>query len=193
MKSKIHELKKSNFRIVSKTIQLLSLTLLLVLGACSSVKVDADYDNKVDFSQYKTYAFQKSGIDKVEISDLDKKRILRAIDTEMTKKGYSKSETPDLLVNIFTKERERVDVNQYSAGWGYGWGWGWNPYMWGGRNYVSTSTEGTLYIDLIDASKKELIWQGKGSGYLEQRREKKEERINEFVAKILVQFPPEKK
>jgi hypothetical protein len=32
----------------------------------------------------------------------------------------------------------------------YGWGYGWNPYMWG-RNYVSSSTEGTLYIDLIDA------------------------------------------
>lgn len=193
MKSKIHELKKNNFRIVSKTIQLLSLMLLFVLGACSSVKVDADYDNKVDFSQYKTYAFQKSGIDKVEISDLDKKRILRAIDTQMQAKGYAKSETPDLLVNIFTKERERVDVNQYSAGWGYGWGWGWNPYMWGGRNYVSTSTEGTLYIDLIDAKKKELIWQGKGSGYLEQSREKKEERINEFVSKVLAQFPPDKK
>lgn len=193
MKSKIHELKKNNFRIVSKTIQLLSLTLLFVLGACSSVKVDADYDNKVDFSQYKTYAFQKSGIDKVEISDLDKKRILRAIDTQMQAKGYAKSETPDLLVNIFTKERERVDVNQYSAGWGYGWGWGWNPYIWGGRNYVSTSTEGTLYIDLIDAKKKELIWQGKGSGYLEQSREKKEERINEFVSKVLAQFPPDKK
>lgn len=176
-----------------KTLKLLSLTLLVILGACSTVRVDADYDNNVDFSQYKTYAFQKSGIDKAEISDLDKKRILRAIDAEMTKKGYTKSETPDLLVNIFTKERERVDVNQYSAGWGYGWGWGWNPYMWGGRNYVTTSTEGTLYIDLIDAKKKELIWQGKGSGYLEQSREKKEERINEFVAKILVQFPPEKK
>lgn len=176
-----------------KTLKLLSLTLLVILGACSTVRVDADYDNNVDFSQYKTYAFQKSGVDKAEISDLDKKRILRAIDAEMTKKGYTKSETPDLLVNIFTKERERVDVNQYSAGWGYGWGWGWNPYMWGGRNYVTTTTEGTLYIDLIDAKKKELIWQGKGSGYLEQSREKKEERINEFVAKILVQFPPEKK
>jgi hypothetical protein len=24
---------------------------------------------------------------------------------------------PDLLVNIFTKERERIDVNQFNAGW----------------------------------------------------------------------------
>lgn len=176
-----------------KTLQLLSLSLLLLVGACSTVRVDADYDNKVDFSQYKTYAFQKSGIDKAEISDLDKKRILRAIDAEMSNKGFTKSESPDLLVNIFTKERERVDVDQYNAGWGYGWGWGWNPYIWGGHTYVSTTTEGTLYIDLVDAKKKELIWQGKGSGYLTQDREKKEERIHEFVAKVLGQFPPEKK
>nr|WP_294934454.1 DUF4136 domain-containing protein [uncultured Flavobacterium sp.] len=176
-----------------KTIKLLSLTLLFILGACSSVRVDSDFDTKADFSQYKTYAFQKSGIDKAEISDLDKKRILRAIDAEMTKKGYTKSESPDLLVNIFTKERERVDVTEYHAGWGYGWGWGWNPYIWGGRSYVSSTTEGTLYIDLIDARKKELIWQGKGSGYLEEEPTKKDERINEFVSKILAQFPPEKK
>lgn len=172
---------------------MLSLTLLFILGACSSVRVDSDFDTNADFSQYKTYAFQKSGIDKAEISDLDKKRILRSIDAEMTKKGYSKSESPDLLVNIFTKERERVDVTQYNAGWGYGWGWGWNPYIWGGRSYVSSSTEGTLYIDLIDAKKKELIWQGKGSGYLEEEATKKDERTNEFVSKILSQFPPDKK
>jgi hypothetical protein len=27
--------------------------------------------------------------------------------------------------------------------------------------YVSSSTEGTLYIDLIDAKKKKLVWQGR--------------------------------
>ena len=31
--------------------------------------------------------------------------------------------------------------------------------------YVSSSTEGTLYIDLIDAKKKELVWEGEGVGY----------------------------
>lgn len=175
-----------------KSIKFLPVLLLFILGSCSSVRVNSDYDKNVDFSQYKSYAFHKTGIDKVEISDLDKKRILRAIETELTKKGMTKSETPDLLVNIFTKEREKVDVTQYNAGWGYGWGYGWNPYLWGGQTYVSTSTEGTLFIDLIDAKKKELVWQGQGSGYLTQEREKKEERINEFVAKILAQFPPSK-
>lgn len=176
-----------------KIIKFLPVFLLVVLSSCSSVKVYDDYDKNVDFSQFKTYAFQKSGIDKVEISDLDKKRILRAIDEQMAMKGFTKSENPDLLVNIFTKEREQVDINQFNAGWGYGWGWGWNPWMWGGNTSVSSYVEGTLYIDLIDAKKRELVWQGQGVGALTQNREKKEALINEFVAKILAQYPPIKK
>jgi hypothetical protein len=173
-----------------KAIKLVPVLFLFLLGSCSSIKVNSDYDQSVDFSQYKTYAFHKRGVDRVEISGLDKKRILNAIDTELSKKGMIKSDNPDLLVNIFTKERERIDVNQYNAGWGYGWGYGWNPYLWGGRTYVSSYVEGTLYIDLIDAKKKELIWEGEGVGYLTEDRERKEIKINEFVAKILAQFPP---
>ena len=176
-----------------KALKFLIVVIPFVISSCSPVRVNADYDKNANFGQYKTYAFHKSGIDKVDISDLDKKRILRAIDAQMTAKGFTKSESPDLLVNIFTKERERVDVNQYNAGWGYGWGYGWNPYFWGGRTYVTTSTEGTLYIDLIDAKNKELIWQGMGTGYLTHDTERKDECINHFVTKILEQFPPQAK
>lgn len=174
-----------------KTLKFLPL-LLLFLTSCSSVRVASDYDKNVDFTQYKTFAFFKTGIDKVEISDLDKKRILRAIEREMTAKGITLSENPDLMVNIFTKAREEVNVNQFNHGWGYGWGWGWNPYMWGGRTTVSRHTEGTLFIDLIDAKKKELVWQGEGNGILTQNSGDKDERINEFVTKIMEQFPPQK-
>ena len=173
-----------------KAIKLLPLLFLFVLGACSSVRVYSDFDKNVDFSQFKTYAFQKSGIDRVQVSELDKKRILRAIDAELSKKGMTKSDTPDILVNILTKEREKLDVNQFNAGWGYGWGYGWNPYLWGGNTFVTSSTEGTLYIDLIDAKKKELVWEGQGVGYLTENRARKEEQINEFVSKIMAQFPP---
>ena len=178
--------------IIMKKFLLISFFFLL-LSACSSVNVNSDYDKKVDFSQFKTYAFYKSGIDKVEISDLDKKRILYSIDETMTSKGLTKSETPDLLVNFFTKEREQVDVNQFNMGWGYGWGWGWNPWMWGGNTTVNRYSQGTLYIDLIDAKKKELIWQGEGEGVLTKDTHKKDEVIKEFVTKILEQYPPQKK
>jgi len=176
-----------------KTIKFLPVLLLFILGSCCSVRVTSDYDKNVDFGQFKTYAFYKNGIDKVEISDLDKKRILRAIDETMAAKGFTKSETPDLLINIFTKAREQVNVNQFNAGWGYGWSYGWNPYVWGGNTYTYTNTEGTLYIDLIDAKKKEMVWQGEGVGYLTQDVDKKDEVIKNFVAKILEQYPPQAK
>lgn len=174
-----------------KTLKSLSLLLFVaVLTSCSSVRVSSDYDKSVDYSQYKTYAFYKDGIDKVEIHDLDKRRILKAIERELQAKGMTASENPDLLVNIFTDATERVDVNQ----WGYGYGWGYSPWGWGG-NYASVSktTEGTLYIDLIDGKKKELIWQGVGEGVLTKNIERKEERINEFVNKILAKYPPKQK
>ncbi|RCT56138.1 DUF4136 domain-containing protein [Winogradskyella sp. KYW1333] len=172
------------------------LVFALVLTSCSSVKVATDYDREANFDQYKTFAFFKPGIDKAEISDLDKRRILRAIETELLAKGYTKSEDPDMLVSMFTKSTQRVDVYNNAWGWGgWGWGgyggWGWGP-GWGG-NQVSTSTEGMLYIDIIDNAKKELIWQGSGTGYLVTKNiEKKEARIKEFVQKTLMQFPPEK-
>ena len=166
--------------------------LLLVLASCSSVRTASDFDKNADFTQYKTFAFFKAGIDKVEVSDHDKKRILYAIENEMIAKGFTKSEKPDLLVNIFTKAREQVDVNQFNSGFGYGYGFGWSPYMYGNRTSISSYTEGTLFIDLIDATKKELVWQGEGSGALTQNSGDKEKRINEFVAEILAQYPPKK-
>ncbi|KJD32648.1 lipoprotein [Tamlana sedimentorum] len=180
-----------------KTVPLLAF--FVVLSSCTSVKVAADYDKKANFNNYKTFAFFKTGIDKAEISDLDKRRILRAIEAELLAKGFTKSENPDLLISLFTKSNQRVDV--YNNAWGYGaWGWGgWGP--WGGfgpgwgwgwnQPTTSVSTEGTLFIDLIDAEKKELIWQGMGTGYLSRNVEKKEERIQEFVTEIMKKYPPE--
>lgn len=179
-----------------KIVKLLAIPVLalLVFSSCTSVRVLADYDKEANFNTFKTYAFYKTGIDKAQISDLDKKRILRAIESEMSARGFSKSENPDVLVSIFTKEREQVDI--YNNYWGGGFGWGWNPYFWGGPgmygNQVSTRTEGSLYIDLIDAKNKQLVWQGKGIGSLYQTKsiEKKEERIKEFVSEILKAYPP---
>jgi hypothetical protein len=188
---------------ILKTLPILAL--LIVVSSCSSVRVAADYDKKADFNKFKTFAFFKTGIDKAEISDLDKRRILRAIESELLAKGFTKSENPDLLISLFTKSQQRVDVYNNAwgigawgwGGWGWGgfgpgwggfgpgWGWGWNQ-----QPNVSTSIEGTLYIDLIDANKKELVWQGMGTGFLSRKMDKKEERIKEFVSTIMEKYPP---
>lgn len=172
-----------------KIFSFLSLILIITLSSCSSVRVASDYDKQANFDSYKSFAFYKPGIDKAEISDLDKKRILRAIETDMVAKGFIKSSNPDILVSIFTKTKENVNIYQNNFGWGYGWGW--SPWYWGGNyNSVSRTTEGTLYIDLIDAGKKELVWQGMGTAALTRDVERKQERINEIVTAIMQKYPP---
>jgi hypothetical protein len=168
-----------------------SLFFVLVIISCSSIRVAADYDTQVDFSKYKTYAFYKKGIDKVDISDLDKRRILRALEAELGAKGMTVSDNPDLIISIFAKSTKKVNVYQNYNNYSY-YGY-WSPWYYG-PNYgsqVSVHEEGTLFVDFVDNEKKELVWQGIGKGALIiDNAAKKEARINEFITKILEKYPP---
>lgn len=171
-----------------------NITLLLItfiLSSCTSIKVFSDYDRNIDFSNYETFAYFKPEIDKVDISDLDKRRILMALDSEMNLKGLSKSETPDLLIGFTTKAKEQIYVNT-GNNFGWGWGWGFNPWFWGngGYNSVTTRTEGTLYVNIIDAATKQLIWQGKGRGGINEFMKNRDERISLFIHEIVENYPP---
>ena len=169
----------------------------LLLTSCASIRVSTDYDTGVDFTSYNAYAFFKPGIDDAQISDLDKRRILKAIENTLAEKGFVASETPNILVSFHTKAEKNVRVSESYVGWGgpfygpyggwgLGWGWGFNrPYN------INTSTTGVLYIDIIEASTKKLIWQGKGTGSLSKGSpQEREERISAFVAEILAAYPP---
>jgi hypothetical protein len=155
----------------------------LIIVSCSSIRVSNDFDSQVDFSNYKTYAFSKKGIDKAQINDLDKKRILKAIEVELSSIGFRKNAiNPDVIVSIFTGSDEQINVYNSQSYFGYGWG------PWYDFNYNST-TRGVLYIDIVDNIKNQLVWQGVGKGYISENNSKKEEQIKAFVNKILLQYP----
>ena len=113
---------------------------------------------------------------------------MSAIETALVEKGFTKSNNPDLFVNFFTKEKQQINIynNNFNS---FGWGWGWGPFF-GTQYNVSNSTQGTLFIDLIDTKRSELIWQGIGRGSLTSNVKYKDERINSFVSSILAKYPP---
>ena len=164
-----------------------SMFIFLFLFSCSSVYVISDHDASIDFKSYKTFAYLKSGIDKAEISDLDKRRILKSIDLELESKGLNKSKNPDLLITFSTNSKEKIYINTdylYSN-------WHYNPYFFGPmRSFPINQIEGTLYINLIDSKTKKLIWQGKGRGGLSDYIKNRDEKISAFVSEILNNFPP---
>ena len=165
--------------------KLLILLVSLTYLSCSSVRVSSDYNSEIDFSSYKTYAFSKKGIDKAQINELDKKRILKALEIELSSLGLRKNSIdPDVVVSIFTVANEEININNSYNYLGYSYG------PWYNFNYSNYSTtQGTLYIDIIDYKKNELVWQGIGKGYISENSSKKEEQIKSFVNKILLQYP----
>ncbi|WP_322545200.1 DUF4136 domain-containing protein [Elizabethkingia miricola] len=171
-----------------KFIRFLPLLLsLFFIASCSAVNVATDYDKTVDFTKYKTYNYWETDTAKDELSDLDKKRVFSAIDEQMILKGYSKNDNPDFLINLVTDSKEIQNVNTYYGGYSFRRNWGWG--IGGSNQTVSTSTEGILYIDILDAKKNELIWQGKGTGLLADSMEEKDKRAKMFVSQILKKFP----
>lgn len=168
----------------------------LIYNSCDSIRVSSDFNENTNFSELKTYAFSKTGIDKVKINDIDKKRILKAIDIELYNKGFRKSSIePDLIINFFTETNKKVNYypsnNYYGYGVNYYNGLGTYADSWYLNSY--NYNEGVLFIDIVDNKKNELVWQGIGRGYIyTNKAEKKSEKISAMVNKILLQFPPNK-
>jgi hypothetical protein len=110
----------------------------------------------------------------------------------MNGKSLQLSSDPQLLVNIAVNAKDRVVIQNNNFGWGF---WGWNPWAfgpWGNgfNNTVTTQTEGELFIDIIDAKTKRLVWQGKGKGGISEYSKNRDERIQTFVGEILKNYPP---
>ena len=170
---------------------------LVLLSACSSpLKVTNDFDKSVDFTQYKTFAMyplqDKSGA----VSQLNQNRITAAVKQQMIAKGFTENDAnPDVLVNVVTylKEKQQVTANTNY----YGYGGYYRPYAWGGGMASGTTTystyeyhDGTLMIDVVDAAKKQLVWQGVGNKEIDKPNKNPDEKINNAVAKIMAGFPP---
>lgn len=182
-----------------KTIKNLLVLFLVgvVLSSCSSLRTASDFDKSADFTKYKTYNFYDKGIARVKLNNLDKRRLLAAVETEMNAKGFTKADKPDMLVNLVVVAREKTDVYgpAYYGGWGMGWGmgWGWrSPFWggWGGGSYVDQYMEGTIIIDFLDPVQKTLFWHGRGTGFNLDNFKKREERLYTGVREILAQYPP---
>jgi|SRR5688572_29904074 len=172
-----------------KKIILSSLVALLVFAACSSIDVSYDYDKDANFTSYKTYGYTPEAL-ALGIGDLNRDRLLKAIDAEMSARGFTKSDSPDALVDLIVKAQERTQATATNTGGYYG------RYGWGGG--MSTTTinydqyvDGTLFVNFIDKSTEKMVWQGRATKTLDENAspEKKETNIKNAVKMIFAKFP----
>lgn len=173
---------------------LITVISIIFISGCSSISVTNDYDIYADFTTYKTF-YIYTGVLKdsqLESVPLVKKRVHDAIENELQKKGLTKEDSSKADITVFAQATtaEKMNVNSY----GYSYGYGWGPYPYGRNIDVSYYTQGSLIIDFVNNIKDELIWRGIGTAVVQDRGtpEEREQFINDAVAKILDQYPPDK-
>lgn len=177
-------------------------TLLLAVGlsgCASSPKITSDYDRSADFSAYNTWDFMEdAGPDHEGYQSLFTQYMKEAITIEMNKRGYTQSANPDLYVNFNAVLQDKTNVSTVPAAPMMGGYYGYRgPYYgaWGGYGYgtethVSQYTEGTFNIDLVDAGKNQLVWEGVGIGRIsDHTRENMRERIMAGVPEFFANYP----
>lgn len=88
------------------------LVVLLSVTLACDLKTTVDYDRDIDFSTVKTYAWAEQ--EQPEISDLNRKRIVSAVESQLALKGLQPADSnPDVYVTYFTDDDEQVVVDLY--------------------------------------------------------------------------------
>ena len=165
---------------------------LFIIIACSSPRVVYDYDTQTNFSEYKTFDFfEDAG---KGLNELDKKRIQNSVEKALIAKGMQYSSTPDIYINIVSKQVAVENNNTVGVGIGSG----------GGNVGFGISTgipiggkkiNQQLTIDFVEAKKDALIWQGIAEKAIKEKTSPEDREIyfNEVVEKTLSKYPPKKK
>jgi hypothetical protein len=177
-----------------------AVALATLAGCASTPKADIHVHAapNANFSQYATFGFpEQTGTDRGGYSTLITSYFKAAVRDQMEQRGYHYvDENPDLLVNFYAKVHERTEVRSdptYSAAYGYyGYRYGlygaWPLY----DNDVRTVTYpiGTANIDVVDAHKKEMIWEGVAQGRLrDQDMDNPRDSIAQVVTQLFARFP----
>ena len=173
----------------------------LVLSACAApkIKTRSQTDPNVNLSSYRTYGFvAEPGTNRSGYSTPITGYFKSAVTREMNARGYTYSEnSPDLLINFNTNAREQVDIRSTpSMSYGYGYyGYRGGMYaagpMYGGTD-VSTVRykQGTANIDVVDAAKKQLVWEGVAEGKItDEMMKNPQATIDGVITDMFAEYP----
>ncbi|HZF14689.1 MAG TPA: DUF4136 domain-containing protein [Steroidobacteraceae bacterium] len=161
---------------------------LLVLASAAAIgqSISTNYVPGTDFSKFRTYRWVAvegaTAVDQI----LDQ-QIKQAVDKQLATKSLTKKDADpvDLYVGYQVAVEQEKELNAFGApGWRFG----------GGMASVTTSTVdiGTLVLDIYNPVAKQLLWRGSASETVSTSGspEKKQERLDKAMAKLLKKFPP---
>ncbi len=185
------------FRIAAWTCGLALFALLA--GCATGPRISTEADPEADFSRYRTFAFYSPlAIERDGYTSASSERMKAAARAQMESRGYAfdPAGKPDLWVNINAFTERRTDVStvptvDYAYYYSYrARGYYVVPY-WRDRTDVYRYTEGTINIDLVDAARNRLVWEGIAVGRVSNTKDpaQRDARIDGAIADIFAEYP----
>ena len=174
------------------------LVFVLTQGACvSSPEVRVNANDNADFSAFHSYGFvEPVGTDKAGYTTLVTKYLKDAVSTELERRGYVYSSEPDLLVNFYTRLENRSFITSSPTPVYFG---GYYEYRHGVyaaypqyiyQPYIYNYKEGTVNVDLVDARKKQMVWEGIAVNEVSSRDMKNPQKaFMEVISAIFSHYP----
>lgn len=171
---------------------------LLASCAATGPHLRTDYDRSADFASYSTYGFpEEFGTDRGGYSTLITAHFRQAVTRQMERLGYRYDESdPDLLVNFYANARDVTSVRnrpRMSLGYGY---YGYRYGLYGAWPLYADEVDtvqyrvGTANIDVVDAERNQLIWEGVAEGRLtEEVMEDPQAAIYSVVEELFRRYP----
>jgi hypothetical protein len=167
-----------------------------LLVACESTpQINTVTAPSANLSSYKTYGFvaqpgTNRGGNTTPLTTYFETSIARQMDA----RGYHKVDAnPDLLVNFNANVQEKADVESMPGPYAGGY-YGYRGGMYAGLGGPQVETvhykEGTANIDVVDASKRQVVWEGKAEGELTDAAMKNPQgAVDKVVTQMFAQFP----
>jgi len=172
-----------------------TLAVSLFTGCASGPSIYVNTDPAASFATYRTYNFVTPlGTDGPGYSSMLSQYLRQATSRELEARGYQRSDNPDLLVNFNVQTKDKIQTTTTPSGPRYGGYYGYRSGyygVWGGyETQVSQYTEGTLNIDIVDAARKQLAWEGTAVGRVREKdRQNLKAVIDDVVAQFFAKYP----
>jgi len=151
----------------------------LTAGVVYAQHVNTDSDPAAPFATYKTYAWTPGTASAVSLTE---QRIHDGVNAQLQGKGMTQV---DSNPNVFVATHVTTHTVPQVIADGFGpWGFG------AGMATVQTYTEGSLIVDLYDATTRKMVWRGVATAAVSDKPEKNAAKIDKSLMKMFQRYPP---
>ena len=154
---------------------------LALCGATAgAAEIKVNYDRRADFTRYRTWRWRKGTPAPNPVAD---KQLRDAIESRLAARGLSRVESRgDLEVVYHAAAENKLGVEKIDYEW---------PDFEAYATRIRFFSVGTLVLDMIDASSGKVVWRGEAHDATTPAPRAIERMIDEGIAQLLEEFPPE--